>query len=68
MVRAVLPTPPSPSTTSLYRVIFPAMLSILAIDVCLEQAKANRGPGRAGRGVKGRGGLRAFSSLSADRG
>jgi len=27
MVRAVLPTPPSPSTTSLYSVIFPAILS-----------------------------------------
>lgn len=27
MVRAVLPTPPSPSTTSLYSVILPAMLS-----------------------------------------
>lgn len=27
MVRAVLPTPPSPSTTSLYKVIFPAILS-----------------------------------------
>lgn len=27
MVRAVLPTPPSPSTTSLYSVIFPAILT-----------------------------------------
>jgi len=26
MVKAVLPTPPSPSTTSLYKVIFPAMM------------------------------------------
>jgi hypothetical protein len=26
MVRAVLPTPPSPSTTSLYSVILPAMV------------------------------------------
>lgn len=28
MVRAVLPTPPSPSTTSLYKVIFPAMVTV----------------------------------------
>jgi len=28
MVRAVFPTPPSPSTTSLYSVIFPAMVSV----------------------------------------
>jgi hypothetical protein len=27
MVRAVLPTPPSPSTTNLYKVIFPAILT-----------------------------------------
>jgi hypothetical protein len=30
MVRAVFPTPPSPSTTSLYSVIFPAM--VLVVD------------------------------------
>lgn len=29
MVSAVFPTPPSPSTTSLYRVIFPAMMARL---------------------------------------
>jgi hypothetical protein len=29
MVRAVLPTPPSPRTTSLYSVIFPAMLPVV---------------------------------------
>jgi hypothetical protein len=27
MVRAVFPTPPSPSTTNLYRVIFPVMIA-----------------------------------------
>jgi hypothetical protein len=29
MVRAVLPTPPSPSTTSLYSVIFPAIVPVV---------------------------------------
>lgn len=29
MVSAVLPTPPSPSTTSLYSVIFPAILGYM---------------------------------------
>lgn len=34
MVSAVLPTPPSPSTTSLYKVIFPPdMLPVLEFNV-----------------------------------
>jgi hypothetical protein len=34
IVSAVLPTPPSPSTTNLYKVIFPAIL-LLVLDVDL---------------------------------
>ena len=34
MVKAVLPTPPSPSTTNLYRVIFPAILGAVAKPAC----------------------------------
>jgi hypothetical protein len=35
IVKAVFPTPPSPSTTNLYRVIFPAMVS----DGCPREMK-----------------------------
>jgi hypothetical protein len=46
IVRAVLPTPPSPSTTSLYSVIFPAMVSEGVQELCGGGECEGSGPDR----------------------
>lgn len=53
IVRAVFPTPPSPSTTSLYSVIFPAMVSVVEQSrprQCRQRVKCGWGTDK-GRGV-----------------
>jgi hypothetical protein len=50
MVKAVLPTPPSPNTTSLYKAIFPAMVKtfrgwLLAVKASNCSYEWNRRPG-----------------------
>lgn len=47
IVRAVLPTPPSPSTTSLYSVILPAILPVEELD---EARKGTRSKSAGGMG------------------
>lgn len=48
MVKAVLPTPPSPSTTNLYRVIFPAILTMVQSAFTVqERQKRTAGLGRS---------------------
>lgn len=50
MVKAVFPTPPSPSTTSLYSTILPAMIEIAVVRTCQRSTKVvNRSPNRRGR-------------------
>lgn len=60
IVRAVLPTPPSPKTTNLYKTIFPAMMKVFRWNSrsrlrCCRVRRVLREPGRLKKWTEGGG-------------